>query len=149
MWWIRWRSYFCWNKGLHDYYVYREFFSYDPQLYKNNGYGKNLDAWWGLSSHEVGYLPQVEKHDGLISYFGEFAKQYTNNGHDDEYEKEAEKGAVNFKNFNDFVNKKIGKNAITELLSGGLSEENKIDKLQAWINYFNSSTKKKDDDEDK
>ncbi|QQT29443.1 hypothetical protein I6I99_19130 [Sphingobacterium multivorum] len=49
----------------------------------------------------------MEKHNGLISYFGEFAKQYagsfienglsSNDVHDNaEYEKEADKGVVNF-----------------------------------------------------
>ncbi|WP_286863330.1 MULTISPECIES: hypothetical protein [Sphingobacterium] len=114
--------------------------------------GKILDKWLYLSSHEVGHLPQVEKHDGLISYFGEFAKQYTssfiengfssNDGHDNaEYEKEADKGAVNFLKFDRFVNENIGKNGITDLLSGGLSEDKKIDILQRWINYYNSSNK--------
>lgn len=51
----------------------------------------------------------------------------SNDGHDNaEYEKEAEVAAGNFKGFNKFVNEKIGKNAIADLLSEGLSEEKKI-----------------------
>lgn len=46
-----------------------KFFSDDPRSYNNNGRGKDLDTWLYLSSHEVGHLPQVEKHYGLISYW--------------------------------------------------------------------------------
>jgi len=101
----------------------------------------------------------VEKHDGLIFYFGEFAKQYaysfiehgfsSNEAHDNtKYEKEAEKGAVNFLKFDSFVNENIGKNGISELLSGGLSEDKKIGILQRWVDYYNSSNKKNVENEE-
>ena len=65
------------TKGYMTITYTENYFSDDPRSYNNNGRGKDLYEWLDLSSHEVGHLPQVEKYDGLISYFGEFDKQYT------------------------------------------------------------------------
>ncbi len=133
------------------------FFSDDPNSFNGYGFGKDINAWFRLSSHEVGHLPQVKKQDDVINYLGQFVVQYIeaaeqygfSGAHDNaKNEKEAEKGAVNFKKFNDFVNKNIGNNAVEDLFSGGLSEQRKIDKLQRWIDYYNNSRKKEDEEKD-
>ena len=123
------------NKNYMSITYTENYFADDPSIYNGNGFGQDLNKWLRLSSHEVGHLEQIKKHDSLFGYLGEFVGQYVRAGnHDDApYEKEAEEGADNFRLFSDFVNKNVGKNGIVELLGSGVSEDKKIERINDWF----------------
>ena len=87
--------------------------------YNNHGYGKEIEKWLSLLSHEVGHLPQIDRAGGLFSYVGEFAKQYfLEAGHDGApNEIEADKGEEVFKDFNRYVNSHFGKDSLINLMN--------------------------------
>lgn len=94
----------------------QNFFEDDKSKYNGNGYGQDIKTWLSLSAHEVGHLPQIDKHDGVMSYLGEFVGQYSKHGHDAApYEIDAERGSDTFDSFNNFVDKTYGKNSLIKL----------------------------------
>jgi RHS repeat-associated protein len=133
--------------GTKDYktITYTEnFFADNKDDYKGNGFGRNIKTWLSLSAHEVGHLPQIDKEGGLVSYLGEFVKQYTKaGGHNDaEYEKDAEKGATNFNEFYNFVSSEYGGKSIENLFSNTkINESTKIDRITAWWESFQKKQK--------
>lgn len=135
------------------------FFDDNPESYKNkyigdgqgHGYGQDIKTWLGISAHQVGHLPQIDKAGGLLSYLGEFVNQYSSSGNHNgaPYEVDADKGTGVFRDFNKFVDKKYGKDKLinimkaTEEIDGRKGSEGykikQIDKF--WKEYEKSAEK--------
>ena len=127
------------------------YFEDNQNAYDGHGYGQDIKAWLDISAHEVGHLPQIDKEGSLTSYLGEFIKQYAGAaGHNGaSYEKDAEKGTTEFRNFNKFVDKTYGKDALinvmkaTEKTDGYKgSELYKIKKIDKFWKEYEKSAKK-------
>ncbi|GIV45137.1 MAG: hypothetical protein KatS3mg035_2260 [Bacteroidia bacterium] len=116
--------------------------------------------WLYISSHEVGHLPQSDEYPhnffGMLTYMSSFLLDYAekyfetfdfNKAHDDvKREKEAEKGTIKLKEFNDFVEKKYGRDALIRLFDNEkLTDEQKIKKIDLWYKEFLKQSEKKSD----
>ena len=116
----------------------QNYFADDPSAYDNHGYGQNIQEWLGISSHEVGHIPQIDEAGGLFGYVGEMVKQYAQSGghNDAPNEKEADKGYTNFTQFNSFVNKTYGNGALTDLFNSKTTESKKTSTIEKWYGAF-------------
>ncbi len=124
------------------------FFANNKDSYEGHGYGRDLNAWLDISSHEVGHLPQIDKAGGIWSYIGEFIGEYAQAGEHDgaPNEVEAERGAINFKGFSNYVNSEYGNGSLFKLLSNSkMTDERKIDRITQWWNSYLETEKKQNE----
>jgi RHS repeat-associated protein len=94
------------------------YFSNPGHSWGETDYSNNVNAWFGLTSHEVGHLRDIgEIGGGALGYIATFAKDYISAGsHDGLWrEQRADKGANEFRNFRQFVNEKYGVGKLRDL----------------------------------
>ncbi|MDQ3192778.1 MAG: hypothetical protein M3Q58_14380 [Bacteroidota bacterium] len=133
---------------------------YTPNFFEGK-YSTSLGIlpWLGLSSHEVGHLPQADEYGdnaaGKLAYMGSFLVDYAvgflktgsiKGAHDSvEREDEADKGRDNFYGFNNYVNDNYGKDQLWKLFKNkDLSDEDKIGKIDSWYQSYQESLPKTD-----
>lgn len=117
--------------------------TYTNNLFDDNRFGQDYDAWLDISSHEVGHIKHIDKIRAgkeenssfqLLSYLSMFLCSYISDGGHDEssLEKEANKGSERYKDFKSFVEQEYGKDAINSLFEKEISEEERINNIRIW-----------------
>ena len=104
--------------------------------------------WLDLNSHEVGHLTQAEKYKSNFGYYLSFVFEYGKaGGHDSaNKEKEAEKGAIKFRDFDNFLNKRYGNSTLANLFNDkSLSSIDKNKKLDEYFVAYEVSKMSTDD----
>lgn len=109
----------------------------------------NIISFLDLMSHEVGHLPQLGDAGNNLKHLSKsglgYVKSAINNRsvkYEDYHDKAplemtAEIGSINFKDFNNFVNKNIGKNKLESLFKNKVSsEDDKFRIIQKWYNAY-------------
>ena len=114
------------------------FFADDVALYGRCAYANNLFVWLRLAAHEVGHLAHAQKYKSLIVYLLVFAYQYLRYGHDAApLEKEADRGAINFSKFNNYLRQQYGSNLLQELLLADITDKEKCVQISTlWNKYL-------------
>ena len=131
------------------------FFDDDKNAYKGHGYGRNLSAWLGLASHEVGHLNHTKKHGNTFVYLAEFASEYfLGKGHDGSIsEVEADFGAYHFSGvdpnkiggFYGFISTNYGRRATENLFyHNKMSDKKKMERLNYWYQNYQQSQEYQD-----
>ena len=113
---------------------------------------KWMDGFLGLMAHEVGHIPQIDEAGGNISHLAGSLGEYINNwlhlndSHDSTYahkENAAEKGSIEFTNFNEFINNNYGKNKLSKLFNNkNNTQKDIIERLDKWWNNYQKQKSK-------
>ena len=130
------------NKYAASVTLTNNFFEDDHSSYDNHGYGQDINAWFGIMSHEVVHLSHIEQEGDIGKYLIGFAADYLKNGHDGaKREQEADLGTKSYYSFKSFVNKKYGKNALEKLFKSNENVNQQIRTLQMWWESYQESKK--------
>lgn len=140
--------------------------TFTNNLFDDSNLGQNYYAWLNIASHEVGHINHIDESNKsadedyqllldasmyskdpviiprsgyrIISYTGKFAGSYIKSGSHDSspLEKQAEIGSTEFKNFNNFVSGRYGKNSLLNLVNSKKADKDKIIQINIWWNEY-------------
>jgi hypothetical protein len=120
-------------------------FTDDTNIYPKSAKGNNPNLWLDILSHEVGHIPQTERHENMWHYLLKMLMEYAlYGGHDNApMEKEADIGTDNYREFKTFVDKLHynKKNNLVNLLKSNKSEKEKIETINKWWKSFKNKDK--------